>query len=87
MASLLLWSAAVRAEDFRLESVGVRGGFSANSGGEQFNQAEAFANWNLPWGWDLGREWHLQSQLDLSLGWLRDSDHNAAIGTLGPALS
>jgi hypothetical protein len=69
-----------------LESVGVRGGFSANTTGQIFNQAEAFANWNLPWRWDLGKEWHLQSQLDLSGGWLTDRKDDAAIGTLGPGL-
>ena len=51
-----------------------------------FHQAELFGNWNLPWGWDLGKEWHLQSRLDLSAGWLGDRSQNAAIGTLGPTL-
>jgi len=83
---LLLWAVVGRAEDFRLESVGVRGGFSANTTGEIFNKAEVFANWNLPWGWDLGKEWHLQSQLDLSGGLLTDRKDNAAVGTLGPGL-
>jgi lipid A 3-O-deacylase len=86
MVSLLLCAAAVRGEDFRLESVGARGGLSASSNGQQFNQAEAFANWNLPWGWDLGKEWHLQSRLDLSLGWLGDRGNNAAIGSAGPSV-
>ena len=36
--------------------------------------------------WDLGKEWHLQSRLDLSAGWLGDHGDNAAIGTLGPSL-
>jgi hypothetical protein len=83
---LLLWAMAARAEEFRLESVGVRGGFSANTTGQIFDQAEVFANWNLPWGWDLGKEWHLQSQLDLSGGWLSDRKDNAGIGTVGPGL-
>ena len=82
----LLSAVVGRAEEFRLESVGVHGGFSANTTGQIFNQAEVFANWNLPWGWDLGKEWHLQSQLDLSGGWLTDRKDNAAIGTLGPGL-
>jgi hypothetical protein len=86
MAFLLLWSAAAGAGDFRLESIGARGGFSASSSGEQFNQAEAFAGWNLPWSWDLGKEWHLQSRLDVSLGWLGDNGHDAAVGTIGPTL-
>jgi len=81
-----LWAGVGRAEDFRLESVGARGGFSANSGGETFHQAEVFAYWNLPWGWDLGKEWHLQSRLDLSAGWLGDSGDNAAIGSIGPSV-
>ena len=83
---LLLCAVVGRAEYFRLESVGVRGGISSNLTGQSFNQAEVFANWNLPWGCDLGKGWHLQSQLDLSAGWLTDRSDNAAIGTLGPGL-
>ena len=83
---LLLRTGSSRAEDFRLESVGVRGGVSANKGRNEFHQGEFFGNWNLPWGWDLGKEWHLQSRLDLSVGWLGDSSQSAAVGTLGPTL-
>lgn len=83
---MLLCAIVGRAEDFRLESVGVRGGISSNLTGQSFNQAEVFANWNLPWGWDLGKAWHLQLQLDLSTGWLTDGNDNAFIGTLGPVL-
>ena len=86
VAGLLLCAVFGRAEDFRLESVGARGGLSANSSGQAFNQGDLFANWNLPWGWDLGKEWHLQSRLDLSIGWLGDRGNNAAIGTVGPSL-
>jgi hypothetical protein len=86
IACLVLSSVGSRAEDFRLESVGMRGGLSANTSGEDFYQAEAFGNWNLPWRWDLGKEWHLQSRLDLSFGWLAERSDDAAIGTLGPSL-
>jgi hypothetical protein len=86
IACCLLWASPGRAEEFRLESVGVRGGFSANGGRDEFHQAEFFGNWNLPWGWNLGKEWHLQSRLDLSVGWLGDSSRNAVVGTLGPTL-
>lgn len=86
VACLLLCAVIGRGEDFRLESVGVRAGLSASSSGRNFNQAEVFANLNLPWGWDLGKEWHLQSRLDLSLGWLGDRGNNAAIATVGPSL-
>ena len=64
----------------------MRYGISANQGRGEFHQFEAFGNWNLPWGWDLGPEWHLQSRLDLSAGLLGDSSQNAAIGTFGPTL-
>jgi hypothetical protein len=84
LVCLLVWAAEGRGEDFRLESVGVRGGFSTSSG-QGFNQAETFANVNLPWGWDLGKRWHLQSQFDCSIGWLGDGGKNLAlIGTVGP---
>lgn len=86
VVSLLLWAGPVRAEDFRLESVGVRGGFPGSHSGRDFNQAEAFANWNLPWGWDLGKEWRLQTRLDLSAGWLGDRGNNAALVSLGPSV-
>jgi hypothetical protein len=74
------------AGEFNIESLGVRGGYAANDSGQGFNQTEAFMNWNLPWGWNLGRDWHLQSRLDLSAGWLGDRTIDGAIGTAGPSL-
>ena len=86
MVPLLLWAVVGRAEGFRFESVGVRGGFPVSSSREDFNQAEGLVNLNLPWAWDLGKEWYLQSRLDFSLGWLGDRGNNSAIGTLVPSL-
>lgn len=87
VAGLLAGAVAGRAEGVgSLESVGVRGGIPGNDSSRQFNQAEAFGNLNLPWGWDLGKSWHLQSRLDLSAGWLGDKGNNTAIGTVGPSL-
>jgi hypothetical protein len=86
IACFLSWAGHSRAEEFGIESVGARGGLSANGGRDEFHQAEFFANWNLPWGWDLGKEWHLQSRMDLSAGWLGDSSQNALVATLGPTL-
>lgn len=86
LAGLLPGSSLCRADDFRLESVGVRGGISSNQAGGELGESQAFANWNLPWDWDLGKEWHLQSRLELSAGWLGDSDKQAAIGTIGPGV-
>jgi len=74
------------AEGLRFESAGARAGIPATLGGSDFHQAEAFANWNLPWGWDFGTDWRLQSRLDLSAGWVGDSDHDAAVFTFGPSL-
>jgi lipid A 3-O-deacylase len=70
----------------RLEAMGVRGGISANLSGREFNKAEVFGELNLPWGPDLGKGWHLQSRLDISVGWLGDSGNNVAIGAVGPSL-
>jgi hypothetical protein len=86
VACLLLCAVMGRAEGFHLESVGARGGVSSNNDGSAFNQAEAFANVNMPWSWDLGKEWRLQSRLDFSAGWLGSSDDSAAVGTVGPSV-
>lgn len=83
---LLLWAIVGRAEGFRLESVGTRGGIPANQSGQDFNQAEVFANFDLPWGWELGKQWRLQTRLDLSAGWLGDHGANSAIVTAGPSV-
>lgn len=85
---LAFWlaEAAASAAEFRFESVGVRGGFSANESGEDFGQAELTANWRLPWRWDLGADWGLRPRLDASLGWLGSGSQNGAISTLGPSL-
>jgi len=68
------------------ESAGGRFGVAANLSAQTFHQTEAFANWNLPWDWDLGAQFRLQSRLDLSAGWLGDSHTDAAVGTIGPTL-
>ena len=69
-----------------MESVGVRGGFQLDKSNRDFTQEEAFGELYLPWGWDLGKEWHLQSRLDLSLGCLNGRGDSAFIGTVGPSL-
>ena len=83
---MLAVAVASRAEGFSLESVGARGGFQADHTHRDFGQAEGFGNFNLPWGWNLGREWHVQSRLDLSVGWLGVSGDDAIIGAVGPSL-
>jgi hypothetical protein len=86
VSCLLLWPGIGRAEGFYLESVGVRGGISANHSSRYFHEADAFANFNLPWGWELGKEWSLQTRLDVSAGWVGDGGGDAAILTAGPSV-
>jgi hypothetical protein len=57
-------------QDFRLESGGVRFGFGANDSSSDFRQTEAFVDWNLPWHWEPGKDWQLQTKLEVSAGWL-----------------
>ncbi len=75
-----------RAQGLALESAGARLGFEANSS-QEFHQAEGFADWNLPWAWELGPHWRVQTGLDASLGWIGDSSRHAAIATAGPLLA
>jgi hypothetical protein len=73
------------AQEFQFQSVGARVGFPAENTSQHFRQAEAFLNYNL-WGWNLSTNWHMQSRIDLSTGWLGQHGDNAFIGTLGPSL-
>ena len=83
---LCLGAGLSRGEDFRLESVGARGGFSGEETSRDFYQAEVFGNWKLPWSLDLGKEWRIDPRLDLTAGWLTDDGKHAALGSLGPSL-
>ena len=75
----------VQAADLTPESTGLRYGFPVTANAEAFKEVDAFANWRLPWRWDLGKEWYVQTRLDLSLGWVADSHVSSFIGTLGPS--
>lgn len=83
---VLLASTFARGDGLRLESAGARYGIPGSASATDFREAVVYSNWKLPWQWDLGHDWHLQSRLDFSLGWLGDSHADAAIGTLGPSL-
>ncbi|SPE61033.1 conserved hypothetical protein [Verrucomicrobia bacterium] len=86
LAGLIATAVCGRAQTFTPESAGTRLGISANEDGT-FYQAEGFVDWNLPWAWDLGKEWRLQTRVDLSAGWLGYNQHDAFIGTAGPLLA
>lgn len=81
----LVFGACAHAQDFSLESAGVRGGASFTSNAHNFHEVDGFVNWNLPWDWNLNDRWRLESRLDFSLGWLADPGADAVVGTLGPS--
>jgi hypothetical protein len=84
---MLSYTAATSlAQEFRLESAGVRGGTGATHSVQYFCETDAFADWNLPWRWSLGANWHLQPRLDISAGWLGERGDNAFVGSLGPSI-
>jgi hypothetical protein len=84
---LLAMAAHARSGDFSFESAGARFGAGFSSSSRDFHQAETFVDWNLPWHWDLGKTWDLQSRLDFSAGWVGNNRSDAAVGTLGPLLA
>jgi hypothetical protein len=77
-----------QAQEFELESVGVRWGFSSVHATKDFNQTDAFLNWRLPWSWDLDSDsdWRLQSRLDLAAGWVGGNGDDSFIAKAGPTL-
>jgi hypothetical protein len=83
----VLENTQARGGAFCFESSGVRGGFGLSGSDANFRQAEAFVDWDLPWGWNLGRNWHVQTRLDFSAGWLGETGadgYDSAILTVGP---
>lgn len=84
---LLAMAGIGRAQDIRLESAGARFGFPASDSSQYFREAEAFVNWDLPWSWELGSAWRLQSRVELSAGWIGRSGREGGIGSVGPLLA
>src|SRR5262249_29464383 len=82
----LLSGGKAQAQEFGLESVGVRYGLSSSKHRTQLMEAEAVVDFNLPWRSDLGKDWELQTKLNTDIGWLGANGDNAAVGGVGPAL-
>src|SRR5277367_2014155 len=80
----VIWQWRVNAQDFL--TVGARGGLSFNAGNHRFGQAEAFADFDLPWQWNFYSDWRLQPRMDVSAGGLGNETTSAFIGTAGPLL-
>ncbi len=87
MAALIGWlvfSSSAIALDLR--SLGLRGGISDHRNDEDFRQYEAFAIWNLPWGWSLGSDWTLTTSFEANAGVLRGGGDTGFVGSIGPGL-
>ena len=81
-------SAQDKAEDgFRFQSAGVRYGFGEGSLARNFQEAEALADFTLPWKWDLGKSWEVKPRLGFSLGALGNDHRTAVVGSVGPMIS
>ena len=82
---VLLAANLVGGASLSLESAGARGGFSTSSSGRDFHSAEITLNANLPWSWNPGGDWHVQTRLDSGAGWLGNNTAEAAMIGLGPS--
>ncbi|MGC9943372.1 MAG: acyloxyacyl hydrolase [Verrucomicrobiota bacterium] len=72
------------AQDFL--SIGTRGGTSLNMNGRSFQQAEMFADLNVPITWKFCSDWRLQPRFDISGGWLGGEHTDAFVATFGPEI-
>lgn len=87
-AALILLASACGtawAQEASLESVGTRFGASPTSNAHDFHEVDAFLNVNLPWRWDLGKDWFVQTRFDFSAGWLGWTEADTAVITMGPS--
>lgn len=76
---------AAQAQNTSLESAGTLFGASATSNAHDFHQVDAFLNVSLPWRWDLGKDWFVQTRFDFSAGWLGWTEADTAVITMGPS--
>lgn len=66
-------------------SVGFQGGFSTKDVDKQdFQQYGIAVTRPLPWTWQIGTEWSINSELIASAGALTSEDKTGFIGSLGP---
>ncbi len=66
------------------ERAGLRSGVSASSFEDLYYEVDAYADWDLPWRFDLGRRWRLGTGVDVSAGWLAARGNSAFIASAGP---
>ena len=51
--AMLSVTATCQGGEFKLGAAGVRFGIGGNNSSQDFNEGEIFADWNLPWRWEL----------------------------------
>ena len=66
---------------------GIRGGMNSSSNDEHFQQYELFADYPLPWSWELSEDTRLQTVLNGSLGTLHGGGDTGVLLAVGPGLA
>jgi hypothetical protein len=82
-----LWAGYAVALDITPDTVGVRAG--TNAGDDSRSHLERYdvvAGFELPWAWPLMSSFHLATQLDTSLGLLRNGGGSTLIASLSPGV-
>ena len=62
--------------------LGIRGGVDTQG---KVGHSELAGEFSLPWKFSLENGWTISTSAQPSIGWIRDDDHGAVIGSLGPA--
>ena len=75
------------AADMRFESAGLRLGVGHGHDDVAFVNYEAFGKAALPWRWNWGSQWGLQTGLDLSAGVLQRNSEAGLIVQSGPCFT
>jgi hypothetical protein len=86
LAALITCATVARGENFSIDSVGARFGFSPEQNSSGFLLTEAFTDCNLPFSFELQSKYLMRFRLDFGVGWLGRSGADAATTTAGPTL-
>lgn len=68
---------------FKGSVLGIRGGVDTQG---KIGHSELAGEFSLPWKFSLENGWTIATSVQPSIGWIRDDDHGAVIGSLGPAV-
>lgn len=62
--------------------LGIRGGVDTQG---KISHSELAGEFSLPWKFSMENGWTISTSVQPSIGWIRDDDHGAVIGSVGPA--